>query len=395
LRILVQPLSFFTTPTSNLLSFQFSDGRVRTVKLTFLPAGPGTPNPTNAKREASCSPTMLLPALTSLGQSFAVSAGWPVALAVDVRDDCGTPHTSGSVTVSFSDGEPPLALQSLKDGTWQATWQTRSSGLAPVILNVNATNPQLQISGSRQIDGSFNSQKDPPTLTQGSVGSAASFVPYAALAPGGIISIYGDRLADNTASNQTLPLPTSMGNAQVIIAGQSVPLFYVSQTQVNALVPFGLTPNTTHQILIERGLTYSQPVPIDVGPAQPAPFLIAAKYAIAVAYRGTDSFLVTSAQPATAGDVLVIYCAGLGVTDQPVVDGAASPVSPLAQTKVPVTATIGGQPAPVSFAGLTPGLVGLYQVNAQVPAGTPTGDTVPLILSVAGQTSPPSALPVR
>lgn len=316
-------------------------------------------------------------------------------VAVDVRDDCGVPHTTGSVTVSFSDGEPPVALQSLKDGTWQATWQTRSNSLSPVTLNVQAVNPQLQISGARQVDGSFSSQKDPPVLTQGSVGSAASFVPYAALAPGGIISIYGDRLADNTASNQTIPLPAQLGNAQVIIAGQAVPLFYVSQTQVNALVPFGLNANTTHQILVQRGLTYSQPIPIDVGPAQPAPFLIGAKYAIVVAYRGVDSFLVTSQQPATAGDVLVIYCAGLGATDPAVVDGAASPSLPLAQTKAPVTATIGGQGAPVLFAGLTPGLVGLYQVNAQVPAGTPTGDTVPLILAVAGQTGPSSALPVR
>ena len=67
-------------------------------------------------------------------------------------------------------------------------------------------------------------------------------------------------------------------------------------------------------MLIQRRLTYSQPIPIDVGPAQPAAFLYGGVHAIAVAYRGNDSFLVTSSTPAKAADVLVIYCAGLGAT---------------------------------------------------------------------------------
>ena len=76
-------------------------------------------------------------------------------------------------------------------------------------------------------------------------------------------------------------------------------------------------------------------------------------------------------------------------------DGAASPFSPLAQTKAPVTVTMGGQNAPVSFAGLAPGFVGLYQINAVVPSGIAPGDAVPLTLSVSGQTGPQSLLAVR
>ena len=61
----------------------------------------------------------------------------------------------------------------------------------------------------------------------------------------------------------------------------------------------------------------------------------------------------------------------------------------------PVTVSIGGQPAVVQFAGLAPGFVGLYQVNAAVPSGVTPGDSVPLTLTVAGQTGPPAGLAVR
>jgi adhesin/invasin len=53
----------------------------------------------------------------------------------------------------------------------------------------------------------------------------------------------------------------------------------------------------------------------------------------------------------------------------------------------PVVVTIGGMDAAVSFAGLTPGFAGLYQVNAVVPQGVASGNSVPLALSVGGQVS--------
>ena len=84
----------------------------------------------------------------------------------------------------------------------------------------------------------------------------------------------------------------------------------------------------------------------------------------------------------------MIYCAELGVTNPPVADGVASPSSPPAQKQSPVTVTIGGQNANVSFAGLTPTLVGLYQVNVTMPAGVTPGNAVQMLLTVADQTSP-------
>ncbi len=393
--VVIQPLGKFAAGTySDFVNFQFSDGRVQTLKVNVI-AGASGSGTTGALRprdnSTQCLPTKLIPALTTLSPAFAVSAGWPVALSVQSMDDCGNAQTAGSITVRFSNGDPPLALSSLNDGTWQATWTTAQSGVGqPVTLNITATNNQLQLTGTSQVNGGLSSPKTPPAITQAGVVSAASPVSFTALAPGGIIAIYGNLLADDAISAPAyqFPLPTTLGNAQVIIAGESVPLLYVSPGQINALVPFGLNMNTTYSLLIQRDLTLSSPVPINVAGAQPGAFQSSGS-AIVEDYRGTaPAFLVTPSAPAQAGDTLVIYCAGLGVTNPPVGDGVASPSNPPAQTQAPVTVTIGGQNANVSFAGLTPTLVGLYQVNVTMPAGVTPGSAVPVLLTVAGQTGP-------
>ena len=91
---------------------------------------------------------------------------------------------------------------------------------------------------------------------------------------------------------------------------------------------------------------------------------------------GTDS------RPARQGEYLIIYCIGLGqVTNQPASGFPARP-DPLSQTPETPVVTIGGIPATVSFGGLAPGFVGLYQVNVQVPGNVPSGNEVPLVISL-------------
>jgi uncharacterized protein (TIGR03437 family) len=122
------------------------------------------------------------------------------------------------------------------------------------------------------------------------------------LAPGGIISIYGNFLGDGSASATSIPLPTTLGNTYVIIAGQTVPLYFASPGQINAIVPFGLNTNTSYSVLIERDQALSSPVAVDIADAQPGAFLSGGS-AIVEDYRGTaPAFLVTSSAPAQAGD---------------------------------------------------------------------------------------------
>ena len=81
--------------------------------------------------------------------------------------------------------------------------------------------------------------------------------------------------------------------------------------------------------------------------------------------------------------------------DSDIAAGNAGPSDPLAATANQVTVSIGGVNAKTVFAGLLPGGVGLYQLQMIVPDGAPTGDSVPVILSVAGQTSPPVTMAIQ
>jgi uncharacterized protein (TIGR03437 family) len=56
--------------------------------------------------------------------------------------------------------------------------------------------------------------------------------------------------------------------------------------------------------------------------------------------------------------------------------------------------TVGGALATLSFSGLAPGFVGLYQVNAQVPATAVNGAAVPVVLTIGGVTSNPVTIAV-
>ena len=110
--------------------------------------------------------------------------------------------------------------------------------------------------------------------------------------------------------------------------------------------------------------------------------------------KGNTKTLAEAGTPAEAGEVVVIYCTGLGAVMPAVAAGTAAPASPLSETAEEVTVAIGGQAAEVLFSGLTPGFAGLYQVNVKVPSGV-TGGAVPVALTVSGQTSPEVTMAVR
>jgi uncharacterized protein (TIGR03437 family) len=96
---------------------------------------------------------------------------------------------------------------------------------------------------------------------------------------------------------------------------------------------------------------------------------------------------IVGARPATRGSVIQIFATGAGATNPPVAAGEAAPASPLALTVVQPTVTIGGKAAQVQFSGLAPGFVGLWQINAVVPADVTPGNAVSLSISAGGQTS--------
>jgi uncharacterized protein (TIGR03437 family) len=330
---------------------------------------------------AGCTPKTLLPVFTQLGSSFAVVAAWPTLIEITVVDDCGTKMTDGNVVASFSSGDPPLSLTSLRDGRWSATWQPRSaSNQVTVTGKAQQLVPALE--GTQVIGGSLQANPTTPSIGAGGIVSAARSNGYQPLAPGSFISIYGTHLSSAVNAAAVLPFTTQLGSTQVILGGRKLPLQYVSDGQINAVVPYDVPANSTQQVIVVNGTALSVPEQVLVAGAQPAIFAV----------TKPDGSNVDTNNPAHVNDVLVIYAAGLGDVNPPVVAGFAAGASP---TVNPVTVTFGDQQAAVDYAGLAPGFAGLYQVNAHVPSGVKLADDVPLQLSVLGQQSVPFPIPIR
>jgi uncharacterized protein (TIGR03437 family) len=370
------------------ITLVFSDGAVRNISILLVIAPAGT-KPAGVRQATGCTPARLLPLLTSLGTGFSVPASFPASITVRVVDDCGDPHTSGSVIASFSNGDPPLSLNSLRDGQWSATWLSRNTSQRQVTITVSSEQPASGLKGSIQVSGGLNGDANPPVIRPGSIVSA----------PGAMIRIFGARLAEGEATSIATPVETELAGASVVAGGRALPLFKASDGQIDAQMPFDTPVNVRLQLIVTRGSRISLPEEIAVAATQPAIFTVddsgSGQGRIFVVAADGSTKLADAAAPAKAGDALVIYCSGLGTLDVPVTDGAPGPSTPAANAVAPVTATIGGVSAPVSFAGLAPGVVGLYLVNAAVPSGVSAGDSVPVVLTSGGQVSPAVTIAVR
>ncbi len=246
---------------------------------------------------------------------------------------------------------------------------------APMVANGKvyaATNDALYVFGLLS----------PPTAL--SIVSAASFQNGPA-APGSLIAIGGSALASSTASASMFPLPFSLGGASVTIGGLPAPLLYASAAQINAQVPFE-TPVGTATVTV-NGTTSAT---LSIAATAPGIFSLVPGQAAAVNLDGTIN---GPSHPVAAGGEIALYVTGLGAVSPQVMDGAQASLTILSYVEATVTATIGGQTAPVIFAGLAPGYAGLYQVNVRVPQ-LATG-SYPIQLTAAGVISNSASVSVE
>jgi uncharacterized protein (TIGR03437 family) len=402
-----QPVTVKVQPNSGLpagiyrgsLMLQFpQDNATRTVDLLLVVTtvlNPSTALEATPAATATCTAAKLLPVFTTLGSNFNAPAAWPAAIEVNVTDDCGSPVRTGSVVTAFSNGDPPLNLASQQDGHWSATWAPQNARTSAMVVTVTAQQPQTSLQGTVQIGGNVQDNPNIPAL--GALVSAGSFTPMARPSPGELVSVFGLNLADGIEFASSLPLKTQMQGTLIAFGGRPLPLVYTNPNQVNAMLPYGITPGTTYQLIVTRGNRLSVPQSLTVAAAEPAIFSIDSSGKgqgdIFVYRSATEQILAAPGQPAKAGDILIIYCAGLGGVD-PLIDAGVA-VDRLIRTMNPIGLTIGGVQAQVSFSGLTGGLTGLYQINATMPDGVTPGDAVPVVLTLGSISSPPVSMAVR
>jgi uncharacterized protein (TIGR03437 family) len=369
------------------IKFSFSDLSTQTVDLLLvLSAAPSLSYPADRGATSTCAATKLLPVLTSIASGSVSPVAWPSLVSVQVVDDCGNPISTGSVAANFTNGDSPIALVSIGNGVWQGTWVPQRTS-ANAAVRVDARMPP-SLSGTVQQTVQVAANPKVPVVAAGGILSSGDY--SSPPAAGLLVSIFGSALADGSLGFSSAPLPTQLGSTQVLLGGNPLPLLYVSENQVNVLVPYESALNIALPLIVVRANATSVSVQTAVFGAQPA-ILSTAGNGIGQGhiYRAFSSgaTLADSKSPATAGDVLVIYAVGLGAVTPPVITGTPAPSSPLAQVAAPVNVTIGEQTVQPSFAGLSPGYVGLYQLNLTMPSGVTPGNQVPVIVSVGGKSS--------
>jgi len=279
--------------------------------------------------------------------------------------------------------ESPLLAEGLKTPQVGQIGQTVlpfTRTLAPLMNRVSIVS--LSVSGFTVLPWNFDAALAKPNIER--VVNLADGSPN--VAPGGLISVFGSNLSSVIASNTELPVPTILGEACMTVNGTLAPLLFASPNLINAQLPFQVAGNATLVLKAPGGTSNS--FQFTILPSAPAIFHTGAagpQTGLPTIYRAVNNELVTLSNPVHPEDILVIFLTGLGATSPPVANGAPAPSSPLAMAQIEPAITIGGVPLAIQYAGLVPGQVGVYQINAFVPRTVPTGLQVPLTLGLSGQ----------
>ena len=254
-----------------------------------------------------------------------------------------------------------------------------------------------------------------PAISENGIVNGASFAANRAIAPGSIVSVFGDNIGIRVTATgiesiseaaQQVPLSTTLGDYSLRFGDKEAPLFYVGgepNGQINAQVPWDIPLGESQVSVVydpaDGERQESDPVPVPVAIVSPALFTFefggGRVAALNVKVNDDDGVIngsiaqpegvypgVTS-QPAKLGGVVTLFANGLGPTDPPAVTGDNS-LDKLRSTTVPVRVFVGQAEAQVLFAGLAPQFVGLYQINIVVPLGVAPGNTVPIVIEQGG-----------
>ncbi len=217
--------------------------------------------------------------------------------------------------------------------------------------------------------------------------NAANFAPAGyPVSPGGFVTLFGSGFPAQPASSK-IPFLTTLAGVQVSVNGTPAPVYAVSSTQINAIVPYGVTGSTA-TFVVTVNQTKSDAVTVPLSATALGVFSIASNGLGDGAILHADYSVVSQANPASPGEIVLVYMAGLGAVSPPVADGSAAPgKEPLARATAAVNVYVGGLLAPsIFYQGLAPGLAGLYQLNIQIPFNIGPGPQDLAIQTVDGFT---------
>ena len=371
---------------SGLINVGFGTSSVRTLHAGFA---------VTAAQGTACQPQLSYLTEIAIPDNFSVYTGAPTPLEIVFVDDCGMPIVRGAVSATFSNGDPGIELIGVGNGHYAQTWtpQNPSNSLPGGNLSIafQGFAPPLQ-PASTEVIGAVVTDSLPAIASGGVINSFISSKGLP-VAPGAVVQLFGSSLAPGTASGTVANgmLSTVVEGVSITVGGLAAPIAYASAGQINLQIPAELQANRQYQVIVNNNGVYSKPEPINTTAVQP---VLAAFSDGTVIAQDVNFHLINAQNPAHAGDIIMLYLTGMGATNPPVPTGMLAPGLPLAVTSIQPQVTIGGVAANVAFSGLTPGGVGLYQINVQIPAGA-RGAALPIVVSQSSIASNTATVPVQ
>ncbi len=222
------------------------------------------------------------------------------------------------------------------------------------------------------------------------VGNGASFLP-GPISPGELITVIGTNLGPATPAsfrlNSVGTIDPTLSETQVLFDNVPGTILYTSQTQINAIVPYGVFGRlSTRMTIVYRGQVSAV---LELRVADAAPGIFAVGGGTQGAIVNQNNTINAANNPAPKNSVITVYVTGEGQTTPGGQDGRVTPAdgSLLRRPLLPVSATIGGMAAVVEYAGGAPGLVtGVMQVNLRVPTASASGN-LPVVVTVGTASS--------
>ena len=304
---------------------------------------------------------------------------------------------SAQVQLSSAGGSTSYTVAT-SGGTWLGA--SPSSGATPATITVTA-NPTALLTGAYSGTFTLSSPNSITAVTVtvnlvvgtvsspvvNAVANAASYF-SGAIAPGENIVIFGSGIGPPQLTRGTVTngvVDTSVAATRVLFDGIASPMIYALSSQTSAMAPYEVTGRSTVNVVVEYQGVQSSPVEYTLTPTAPGIYSQNAQGTGPGAILNQDYSINLPATPASKGSVVAVYMTGEGYTvgaaDGAIATGLLSPV-------LPVTATVGGIPATVIYAGTAPGIVtGAMQVNVQIPSNAPSGPSVPIVITVGTGTS--------
>jgi len=335
---------------------------------------------------ASGVPYDIYPVLNESYFAGAGDTGWVDAFRL--MDQYGVPVVNYPVLFSATGGGSIVL----------ADPQTTNAGLAAAQVNMSSQ-PGYEsftaTAGGLSYTFPAYARTYPTISNNGIVDAASGGYAQQGVAPGSYISIYGSNLSDAMQAFSTPYLPVALSAVSISFDGDGLSypgyLTFVSPGQINSQVPWEFQGHSSVGVTVWASGLPTATYKLPLAAVSPAIFVVGG---VAAAIDYNQGTIVTSAAPVKRGDTVELFVNGLGAVSNTPPSGQVSLASPFSQTTATPAVMIGGVSAPVSFSGLAPQIVGLYQVNVMVPQNVTPGNAQ-VTVSIGGVTSAAATLPVQ